>query len=528
MMLRAFLPSLPQRYAFAGSAIGAILPIVGLSTEAFFGSSVSHIWARMLEPMHALLLTVPVLSGMVFHRIGRMRMDFSRRLEVRESAARQLFELSLKDRLTGLPNRRALEREIARFGDARQHGRFRPAVLLLDLDKFKTINDTLGHDAGDELLCAFADRIGSALGPLARLFRLGGDEFVITIAGAPENTDVQRLCRVIEAKADAPFELSAGRVVCGVSIGISFLEVEDDGFGDVMRRADLALYISKDMPGSMHAFHTDKLGQAMTDQAKLEQEIAAGLKNDEFFLEYQPIMNADDRSISAFEALLRWRHPLKGVLGPDAFLPTAQRTGHMPAFGRLVFSRAISDAANWPEEIGVAINVFGEEFVDIGLVRHIRQMLAQNGVDARRLTVEVKETTFLLDHGDVRTALLDLRDAGVRIALDDFGMGSTSIHDLKQFPVDHLKVDASFTRAMTESGRDKDLVDVILKLGRAFNIGATMEGVEDQRQMDLAMTLGATSLQGFLISRPISADTVQAMLIGTGPSPLGPAHFLSA
>ncbi len=527
MMLPTLLPSLPQRYAFAGSAIGALLPILGFSTEALSEGRNFHVFERLNEPVHALMLTVPLLAGIVFFWFGKNSAGLLTKLRAREHSERQLLKLSLQDRLTGLPNRRALEREIERFIAVRGHGRFRPALLLLDLDKFKHVNDTMGHDAGDELLKLFVDRMRDSLGALVRLFRLGGDEFVITLAGAPQDSDVERLCRMIEAKADEPFELSAGRAITGVSIGISYIDAADAGMADVLKRADLALYVAKDIPGSSHAFHTQGLAEMMVEHMRMEQDIASGLRDGQFFLEYQPIVDASHRGYKAFEALVRWQHPERGLLTPDQFLPAAERSGHIVALGRFVVGQAIADAAGWPDHVGVTVNVTGEESRDPNFVRHISDCLRANRLPPSRLTIEITESIFTADVTVVRACLLELRDMGVRIALDDFGMGFSSINHLREFPIDQLKVDRSFTTAMLDGGRETELIDVIMRLGQIFDVSATVEGVENQNQMDMAVTLGAAAVQGFHISRPVPAATVQKLIYSGGFEPLKPALLIS-
>ena len=453
MMLRALLPGIAQRYAFAGLALGSSLPIFGLIVE-FFSQRNQPFELRFDEPFHVLIFMIPLLMAVIFHRFGSGQAELLLRLGAGEVIERELLYLSLHDRLTGLPNRSALEREIERFSYARERGRLRPGFLLLDLDKFKHVNDTLGHDAGDELLQLFAARITSAVGPQARIFRLGGDEFVVTVAGSPSDSDLERLCRSIEFRAAEPFELRAGRAVVGVSIGIAYFEGDDLTMPDVMKRADLALYAAKDMAGSAHVFHDVALAHHVQDRMRTEQEIASGLLREEFFVEYQPVVSALTREVVSFEALVRWRHPFRGVLGPEHFIGIAERSGHMLALGRFVLGCAISDAGRWPEAIGIAVNVSGDEFRDPRFVHHVRTMLDIHCVQPHRLTIEITEAAFTIDMSIIHKGLCDLRALGVKVAIDDFGMGFSSINHLRQFPIDRLKVDRSFTRAMLDGGRD--------------------------------------------------------------------------
>jgi diguanylate cyclase (GGDEF)-like protein len=528
MMLQTLLPGQSQRYAFAGSAIGALLPLIGLSTEALSQGAAFDFPAWVNEPAHALMFTVPVLAGLAFHRFGTISDTLLAKLKARERSERNLLKLSLQDRLTGLPNRRALEREIDRIVQARTQGRFRPALLLLDLDKFKHVNDTMGHEAGDELLRLFAERLRGALGPLVRLFRLGGDEFVILLSGAPGDTDVERLCAMIEARADEPFDLRAGKALTGVSIGVSYLETNDASMADILRRADLALYVAKDIAGSSHAIYSEDVARVMLDQMQMEQDIAKGLANREFFLEFQPISNAADGNLQGCEALVRWRHPQRGVLSPEAFLAVAERSGHILALGRFVISEAIRNAALWPVHVGISVNVSGNEFRNPAFVAHVAQTLRDHGVEPRRLTIEITESTFAIDIGIVRAGLDELKRMGVRIAIDDFGIGFSSIHHLRNFPVDEIKVDRSFTRVMAEGGRETEIVDIIVKLGRLFHLTATIEGVETRSQLDMAVKLGASAIQGFHISHPVSADAVRKLIFSAGFKPQQPDLMISA
>lgn len=510
MMLRALLPGTAQRYAFAGLALGSVLPAVGLVAEFVLNRDDPHAF-RFVDPFHILVLLVPILLAVIFHRFGARQEELVVRLGAGEVIERELLYLSLHDRLTGLPNRSALEREIERFSFARDRGLSRPGFLLLDLDKFKHVNDTLGHDCGDELLQQFAMRLSGTVGPQARVFRLGGDEFVVTVAGSPSDADLERLCRSIEMRVAEPFELRAGRAVVGVSIGVASLEGEDLAMSAVMRRADLALYAAKDMPGSAHVVHDADLAHHVEDRMRVEQEIASGLLHDEFFVEYQPVVSAATREVAGFEALVRWRHPQRGVLGPEHFIGIAERSGHMLALGRFVLGVAIADAGRWPEAIGISVNVTGAEFRDPRFVPHIRTLLDIHGVVPGRLTIEITESAFTVDMSIIRKALGDLQALGARVAIDDFGMGFSSINHLRQFPIDRLKIDRSFTQAMLEGGRETELIEIMLRLGKVFGICTTVEGVESEGQLDAVRAMGAADVQGYLISRPLAASAAGAL-----------------
>lgn len=510
MMLRALLPSVPQRYAFVGSAIGALVPLIGYSAEFILSGGDPGVFARLAEPVHAMIAVVPLVTGLMAYHFGQIVAALAMGLRAGKRAERHLINLSLHDRLTGLPNRLALEREIDRFIDTLPRGGSRPVLLLLDLDKFKYVNDTLGHDAGDELLRQFAERLKQTLGPLVRLFRLGGDEFVVTLDGRPDERDIERLCRVIEAQASEPFVLQVGKATTGISIGITYVMAEDQSMAEILKRADLALYVAKDEPGSSHVFHSEGLGRFMQAQAALERELGQALENEAFFLEYQPIVNVTNSDVQAFEALVRWRHIERGVILPESFLPMAVRSGHIVELGRWIISRAINDASSWPDAIGLAVNVSAEEMRAPGFVGHVSDCLARSGLEPTRLTIEVTEAALVADLG---SSLARLRELGVRVALDDFGVGLSSINLLRQFPVDLLKLDRSFTHNMLNSGRDSDLVDVIVKLGQVLNIPTIVEGVENERQMHMALSSGAAAVQGYLISRPVPAGEIQQLLI---------------
>jgi predicted signal transduction protein with EAL and GGDEF domain len=278
-----------------------------------------------------------------------------------------------------------------------------------------------------------------------------------------------------------------------------------------MKRADIALYAAKDLAGSAHVFYDRALADHLQERMRTEQEIASGLLREEFFVEYQPVVSTVTREVAAFEALVRWQHPRRGVLGPEHFISVAERSGHMLALGRYVLGCAIADAGRWPGSIGIAVNVTGDEFRDPHFVRHIRTLLDIHSVKPDRLTLEITEAAFTMDMSIIQQGLADLRQLGVKVAIDDFGMGFSSINHLRQFPIDRLKIDRSFTRELLEGGRETELIEIILKLGKIFGISTTVEGVESEDQLEAVRALGAADVQGFLISRPLPAGAANAL-----------------
>lgn len=506
MTLIKILPDGAGRCALAGSAMAMTVPaLVTVQVQSLYES------ASLAGPgmgMTVTLSLIPVAIGALgwaWWRSERQRRDLIRRTRLREA---ELFHQAEHDSLTGLRNRLALRRDVesilARPGVPDQ------AILLLDLDRFKYINDTLGHDTGDELLVSLARRMETVLAPADRLYRLGGDEFVIVIDKPRGPDEIDAFCRLVEEKVFRPHDLSKGRVATGVSIGITFLRRSDDGLSSCLKRADLALYKAKDVPGSAHVFYNPSHSADALARIELERDMARALSDDEFFLEYQPIVGVPSGAIRSFEALVRWRHPEKGILEPRQFVPVAESSGMIVPLGRWVLRKACLEAAKWPSPTGIAVNVAGDQFKDATFVDHVRDCLREAQLAPGRLTIEVTESIFTIDISHLADRLAELRKMGVRIALDDFGTGLSSINNLKTFPLDQLKIDRSFTADMLANKRDAELVDLIRRLGDTFQVATTVEGIETESQLDLVRGMGVAEAQGFWISKPLPAFEVQA------------------
>ncbi|PYE45001.1 diguanylate cyclase (GGDEF)-like protein [Rhizobium sp. PP-F2F-G20b] len=415
------------------------------------------------------------------------------------------------DHLTGISNRFALEHDLTAVL-SRPQGHGRGALLLIDLDRFKFINDAMDHSAGDEVLIRIAKRLSNVLTGVGTIYRLGADEFAVHVAGSPSRGKIEDICATIKTVLGTPFELTAGEVWIVGSIGIAVPAPEDVSMSALLRRADLAVMKAKQIAGNSHVFYEAGMAAEASARSELEYDLSRALDRNEFFLEYQPIVCSETRMIKAFEALIRWRHPQKGVIAPDQFISIAEATGLILPIGNWVIRTACEEAMRWPSPIGVAVNVAGDQFRDPTFLPYVRDCLRQSGLVPERLTIEVTESIFSVDPSIISDSLTDLRAEGVKIALDDFGIGFSSINNLRRFPLDHLKIDRSFTAAMLGSKRDAELVDIILKLGTTFDVSTTIEGVETEPQLEYARSRGANAIQGFLISRPVAAGDVSAIL----------------
>jgi diguanylate cyclase (GGDEF)-like protein len=511
MMLKTLLPKVEQRYALTGSVFGALLPSLCFVADRLLRDHTQASLFGFSAPAATALALMPVFFGVGFYQIGRSKGQLLAELRQRRQTERQLTHDAHHDRLTGLANRFCLERDIQTAiedgGDAD-----RPALLLLDLNRFKLVNDSLGHDTGDELLAAIAVRLRRALSTTAMVYRLGGDEFVVTIPGCPSQGKIEDVCRTICGLFDEPFELARNRVSSGCSIGVTVTEAEDVSVSELLKRADVALYKAKGTHGSDFRVFDAALAAVVQARAAIEHDLAAAIDASQFFLEYQPIVGVESRAVRSFEALVRWQHPQKGVIMPSLFIPAAEKTGLILPLGNWVVREACREAAKWPRPAGVSVNIAGGQFKDRGFVDYVKACLAESGLAPGRLTIEVPESVFSLRDGVILESLGALRDHGVRVALDDFGIGFSSINNLRSFPIDQLKIDRSFAQAMVESQCDADLVDVILKLGQAFQVTTTVKGIESESQFAFIRRRGASEAQGYLISQPIAASDVTRLL----------------
>jgi diguanylate cyclase (GGDEF)-like protein/PAS domain S-box-containing protein len=426
--------------------------------------------------------------------------------ERRQSEAR-IAHMAHHDALTGLANRAALMERVEDACDRCRRSEEQFSILMLDLDWFKQVNDTFGHPAGDELLRQVGARLKAALHKNDLLARLGGDEFAIVRINDTDQGDAAEMLagRIVELLGE-PFFVNGNVVNIGASIGIALAPEHGFYADDLLKMADLALYHAKSLGRNRYAMFEPVLGQAVVEKHKLDNELRRALARSEFELHFQPIVDTKTLKMCSAEALVRWRHPKKGLIAPDRFIPFAEETGLILKIGEWVLQKACIEAVKWPPYMKVAVNLSAVQLRSATLLDQIICVLAETGLPPERLELEVTETA-LIEYGTEAPILLKkLRNLGITVALDDFGTGYSSLSQLTMFPFDKIKIDKSFTRNMTNRADCAAIISAVLALAQSLDIHTTAEGVEKDEQLRILTLAGVTTVQGFLIHRPCPAS----------------------
>ncbi len=426
----------------------------------------------------------------------------------RHAAEARLFHIARHDDLTGLPNR-LLFREHLRALFTRPNEQAQSAMLCLDLDRFKTINDTLGHPVGDALLKAVAGRLRSHCRQEDFIARLGGDEFVVVQAGDQPAAATALARRLVEAVAE-PFVLSGCTVEIGLSVGIA-LSAGAPSAEELLKCADLALYRAKQDGRGCLRFFEPAMDLKVRELRTLELELRHALKNDELELHYQPQVSSSV-ALLGFEALLRWRHPKRGLVSPADFIPLAEETGLIGPIGAWVLSRACSTAMTWPRQMKVAVNLSPAQFRNRSVLDDVNEALRVSGLPPCRLEVEITEALLMEEDDGILTTLNKIRALGVRVAMDDFGTGYSSLAYLSRFPFDKIKIDQSFVRDMEHNSGACSIVRAIIGLGHSLGMDINAEGVETQEQQTRLINERCGELQGYLFGRPVPEQALTATI----------------
>ncbi|HTB50932.1 MAG TPA: EAL domain-containing protein, partial [Solirubrobacteraceae bacterium] len=428
----------------------------------------------------------------------------------------ELSFMATHDALTGLPNRTLIRDRLEQMLARSTRAGGQVAALFIDIDNFKAVNDTLGHETGDQLLQAVAARLDGVLRGSDALGRLGGDEFVVICEELTPTAGPELIAERVLDALRPPFGLGPGeetRFTVGASIGIAL--AGQSTAPELLREADIAMYRAKWDGKNRYAVFETSMQDTIQQRAELEMDLRDALVRNQFILAYQPTLALTDMSTTGVEALIRWEHPTRGTLLPDDFIPLAEETGLITEIGKWVLQKACSQGAAWRKrgyEIGMAVNVSARQLDSDQLIADIEEALAASRLDPEALTIEITETTLMRNVEETARRLTAIKQLGVRIAIDDFGTGYSSLAHLQRFPVDALKIDRSFIAGLSENKEGETLIHTLVQLGKALSIETLAEGIEQEQQLSTLRQEDCDSGQGFLFARPLDVAATEAFM----------------
>lgn len=421
--------------------------------------------------------------------------------------------LARYDSLTGLANRHYMEGQLTRTLDAYRNAKRSCALMMVDLDRFKQVNDTLGHQAGDELLKQVAGRIGTVIAKRGTIGRLGGDEFQIILPDIDDRGELGDLGQRIIQMVSQPYSIDGARAIIGCSVGIATAPYDGLDAEALTSAADLALYSAKGGGRGQFRFFASDLKDGAQMKRRIEEDLRDALASGQLDIHYQPIVACADNRMTCVEALLRWHHPERGFVPPSIFVPVAEEMGLIRELGAFVLQRACENAALWPVPLRVAVNVSAAQFARDDFPAQVAALLKQSGLEPARLELEITESVFVGDADRTQRVFEELKALGVRLALDDFGTGYSSLSYLQRAPFDKIKIDRSFVRGATDAGNNNpEILSAIVSLAEALKMETVAEGVETLDELSLVKERGASHVQGYIFSRALTQDAVMTRL----------------
>ena len=494
----------------AGGALAfATIPIaaIAFTTPIFIGIAICL--GQDGDPAYVLMAVLVLVYGSVLLRAVFVNsFAFARRV-IRQIEAERIVR---QDPLTHLPNRvsfnETLDGALKRLALSGEEF----AVLLLDLDRFKEVNDRFGHPAGDEFLVQVASRLQRCTRAAEHVARIGGDEFALVMANLVRPEDALEIAERFVAAFSEPILIEGCEIVGATSVGIVLAPRDGNTPLDIMKNADAALYRAKKAGPGTICFFEEADDKASRDRKELQCDLAGAVARDELFLVFQPFLDLGNNRITGFEALLRWQHPSRGLVPPSEFIPIAEETGLIHEIGEWVVRRACATLSDWPDDIRVAVNFSAAQFHNASILQTIVQALADAKVAPHRLEIEITESMLLSKYGSAASILNALLELGATVALDDFGTGFSSLTYLRKLPFSRIKIDQSFIRDMLVQPDCAAIVKSVISLARDLNIDVVAEGVETADQLEYLRQIACDEVQGYLIGRPVSADGVQALL----------------
>jgi diguanylate cyclase (GGDEF)-like protein len=432
----------------------------------------------------------------------------------RRRAQSEADRLASQDVLTGLANRRVLSETLDRLTAPHLE---RPAtsfaILCLDLDRFKAVNDTQGHAVGDLLLKAVAERMRKSMRSTDLIARLGGDEFAVLMDTLDEERTPEIVAQRLVDALSRPYEIGGHQLLIGASVGIAIGPVDGASTNEVLIAADLALYAAKAAGRGTYRFFRKEMNDEIKSRQRIERDLRDALLHDQLELHYQPVVRLKDRAIVGFEALARWNHPVNGLVTPDKFIPVAEDCGLIDALGVWALTAACRQAVQWPSHLRVAVNLSPLQFANPNLIAKVEAALASSGIAPERLELEITEGLLMRNTERTLDTLHRLKSLGVRIAMDDFGTGYSSLSYLQSFPFDKIKVDRSFVSGVNQAPHSATVVRSVIDIATALGMTTTAEGVETEEQCASLRLLGCDEAQGYLFGRPQRAIDAAALLV---------------
>ncbi|MEM7595029.1 MAG: EAL domain-containing protein [Cyanobacteria bacterium P01_A01_bin.83] len=440
----------------------------------------------------------------------------------RQRVQQQLIHDALHDSLTGLPNRALLvERIEFTIAHTKRNPGYKYGLLFIDLDRFKIINDSLGHLIGDKLLIAVSKLLQRCVRENDIVARLGGDEFVILLDGIQSLQDAILIGDRIQQKLRSPFELEGHSIFTSASIGIVFSLIEYSNAADLLRDADIAMYRAKDSGKARYKVFDQTMYDETLRVVELENNLRLALERDEFVMHYQPIMSIDNNSLVGFEALIRWQHPERGFISPVEFIPIAEDTGLILDIGEWLLKEACQQLQTWRQRFAflpqisslkMSINIASQQLQEPDFITKLDRILLETGLNGNSLKLEITESTLIEPEGNVQDTLRQIRNRNIDLSIDDFGTGYSSLSYLRRFPIDNLKIDRSFIEQMNSDSENFEIVRLIITLAKTLGMDTISEGVETIQQLNQLKALGCEFAQGYLFSKPLAPQAVESML----------------
>jgi diguanylate cyclase (GGDEF)-like protein len=461
--------------------------------------------------------------------------ELEKEVAERKQVEEQLLHNAFHDWLTGLANRALFMDHLKlALGRAERQESYQFAVLFLDLDRFKVVNDSLGHLTGDQLIIETARRLSTAVRPGDTVSRLGGDEFTVLLDGIRDESEARAVAERLQRELAAPFNLGGHEVFTTVSIGVAIGARDYIRPEDILRDADTAMYRAKQLGKARYEMFDEAMHTRAMDRLGLERDLRRAVEREELFLQYQPIVSLGTGSLRGFEALVRWRHPERGIIPPAEFIPIAEETGLIIQIGKWVLTEACRQMSRWQklsprsEPLQISVNLSCKQFLQANLLEQIHEVLRETGLDARSLKLEITESV-VMENIETATCMLErLRADGVELSIDDFGTGYSSLSYLQRFPVSTLKIDRSFVSRITESAGSAEIIRAIMHLGQTLGMNVVAEGVETEEQGAQLRALGCEFGQGYYFARPMDEEIVEALFLGNLPGTGSQPHMINS